>query len=57
MIATITIMSIITITITVTATRMTTIITAHDQGHAPYPHADHPLGPRSLHSPAGGKQQ
>ena len=24
----------------------------HDHGHARYPHADHPLGPRSLKSPA-----
>ena len=24
---------------------------AHDHGHAPYPHADHPLGPRTLHKP------
>jgi sirohydrochlorin cobaltochelatase len=26
---------------------------AHDHGHAPYPHADHPLGPRTLHKPGG----
>lgn len=24
----------------------------HDHGHAPYPHADHPLGPRTLVKPA-----
>ncbi len=23
----------------------------HDHGHAPYPHADHPLGPRTLYKP------
>ena len=25
----------------------------HDHGHAPYPHADHPLGPRTLYKPRG----
>ena len=24
---------------------------SHDHGHAPYPHADHPLGPRTLYKP------
>ena len=24
---------------------------SHDHGHAPYPHANHPLGPRTLHKP------
>ena len=26
---------------------------SHDHGHAPYPHADHPLGPRTLYKPRG----
>jgi sirohydrochlorin cobaltochelatase len=25
----------------------------HGHSHAPYPHADHPLGPRSLRQPSG----
>ena len=29
----------------------------HDHGHARYPHADHPLGPRSLRSATGRKSQ
>ncbi|MFM8936741.1 MAG: CbiX/SirB N-terminal domain-containing protein, partial [Vulcanococcus sp.] len=28
----------------------------HDHGHAPYPHADHPLGPRTLVKPAGNAE-
>jgi sirohydrochlorin cobaltochelatase len=29
----------------------------HDHGHAPYPHADHPLGPRTLYKPAGQSEE
>ncbi|MFM8258733.1 MAG: sirohydrochlorin chelatase [Vulcanococcus sp.] len=28
----------------------------HDHGHAPYPHADHPLGPRTLVKPASNAE-
>jgi len=29
----------------------------HDHGHAPYPHADHPLGPRTLYKPGGKAEE
>jgi sirohydrochlorin cobaltochelatase len=29
----------------------------HGHGHAPYPHADHPLGPRTLHKPGGKTEE
>ena len=29
----------------------------HDHGHAPYPHADHPLGPRTLYKPGGKTEE
>ena len=30
---------------------------SHDHGHAPYPHADHPLGPRTLYKPGGKAEE
>ena len=29
----------------------------HDHGHAPYPHADHPLGPRTLYKPGSKAEE
>jgi sirohydrochlorin cobaltochelatase len=30
---------------------------SHDHGHAPYPHAEHPLGPRTLYKPRGKSEE
>jgi sirohydrochlorin cobaltochelatase len=30
---------------------------SHDHGHAPYPHAEHPLGPRTLYKPSGKSEE